>query len=73
MRIFELFKKCFYNFIVFLGASSHSHYMGVLSRARRALSSSQDFHAQEQKEEAARVWAQQAEFFNCSSGVADGT
>lgn len=46
--------------------------MAVLSRARRALSCSQGFHTQEQKGEAARVWAQVG-FFNCSSGVAGGT
>lgn len=47
--------------------------MGMLSRARRILSCSRGFHAQEQKGEAATVWAQQVGFFNCSSGVADGT
>lgn len=46
--------------------------MGVLSRARRTLSCSWGFCAQEQKGEAARVWAQVG-FFNWCSGVADGT
>lgn len=55
------------------GIFSLSHDMGVLSRARRILSCSQGFHAQEQKGEAARVWAQEVGFFNCSSGVADRT
>lgn len=55
------------------GIFSLSHDMGVLSRPRRILSCSQGFHAQEQKGEAARVWAQEVGFFNCSSGVADRT
>lgn len=71
MRILEIFEKCFYHCVTW-GIFSLSHHMGVLSRARRTLSCSQGFHTQEQKGEAARVWAQVG-FFKCSSGVVDGT